>query len=198
MARPRRRSLLITETKPMLHSSESNSDQCDDRSPREKDQSEHQLKKRTSSLSGSDGKSSSYEIQENLSQNIEVKATPPRPPMRSLPISTSSPPLIRSLSKTQRMGRFSQFLQNEAKIDNFQRHSVAEMSIHTDYNKIFSSDSNKNLDTKDWISSPVFTEGQAVVRKRKQSVFGDNHMNEQIHSNEELMEDNYTETIENI
>ena len=124
MARPGRRSLLITEHKPMLHSSESNSDQCDDKSPEKKDQSEHQLNKRTSCLSVSDGQSSSYEIEEKSSQNIKVKATPPRPPRRSLQKSIPSPPLIGSLSKTERIGGSKQFLQNKARNDRLQRFSL--------------------------------------------------------------------------
>ena len=75
---------------------------------------------------------------------------------------------------------------------------MAEMSIHTDYSKTFSSDSEKNLDAKAWISSPVFTEGQKLLRKRKQSVFSDNYINEQENVNEELMENNFRETFENL
>ena len=94
------------------------------------------------------------------------------------------------------------FLPKDIGTERLKRHSVAEMKVHTDLNKPFSTKSANILPSGHGhacISSPDCTRGQERDRRqRKQSVFSNNHGDGQKHPSLMQLNDQYNETIENI
>eukprot|EP00092_Neocalanus_flemingeri_P001885 GFUD01002012.1.p1 GENE.GFUD01002012.1~~GFUD01002012.1.p1 ORF type:complete len:1027 (+),score=286.47 GFUD01002012.1:361-3441(+) len=176
MAKPGRRSLLLTENKPPpsdFHSASFHSSSLV-LSTHSSQMIQSELGEEQKSYGARDSQSFSQERQEIISQDhSSVITTPPRPPRRSSSrLSTPSPPMISSPPSTQRKNNSS----GEERSAMAQRHSMARINMKEDYNKIISCHSAKQLSGQVWVSSPVFSPGQGLERRgRKESVFNDNY-----------------------
>jgi len=187
MAKPGRRSLLLSENKNPSKPKEDNNYPS---------KSQSFVSSTSSSISISDNQTS--RLKASVQNSTKVISTPPKPPMRSslrIKGSTSSPPMPQSPPRTRRKSESLKVISEDQTNTKLQRHSVAKMSLTEDYNKISMA---KQLNQQTWVSSPMFSQGQvSEKRTRKESVFCSNYEVEKENNQETYLCDRYDTTMNN-